>query len=224
MNSDDPYKPPLPSSEEVLDPISADLRGLLARANGGPLSLHDIEQHLKDRGYALLVLFLAAPFPIPNIPGLSVPFGIAICFIGWAFMIRSRPRLPDRVMKTTLEFSTLQRVVPFIANLMEKLERWTKPRQKWLATGPAMTSFIGLGILSGGFFLALPLPIPLTNGPPALSIIFLVVGMLCRDGVLVVVGHVLGILSWVYLGVWIYFGKILWPIINGWIDHMKHWF
>ena len=78
MNSDDPNKPPLPTAEEVLDPISADLLGLLDRAAGGPLSLHDIEQHLKDRGYALLVLFLAAPFPIPNIPGLSVPFGIAI--------------------------------------------------------------------------------------------------------------------------------------------------
>ena len=78
MNEDDPYKPPLPTAEDVLDPISADLRSLLTRANGGPLSLHDIEQHLKDRGYALLVLFLAAPFPIPNIPGLSVPFGIAM--------------------------------------------------------------------------------------------------------------------------------------------------
>ncbi len=223
MNSDDPNKPPLPTAEEVLDPISADLRGLLDRAAGGPLSLHDIEQHLKDRGYALLVLFLAAPFPIPNIPGLSVPFGIAIGLIGWAFMLRTRPRLPDRVMKTTLEYSTLQKVVPFIAKLMERLERWTKPRQKWLATGPTMTSIIGLGILSGGFFLALPLPIPLTNGPPALSIIFLVVGMLCRDGIMVVIGYVLGVFAWVYLAAWFYFGAKLWPIFNGWIDHMKHW-
>jgi hypothetical protein len=224
MNQDDPDKPSPPSAEEVLDPISADLRGLLTRANNGPLSLHDIEQHLKDRGYALLVLFLAAPFPIPNIPGLSVPFGIAIALIGWAFMVRRRPRLPDRVMKTTLEYSTLNRVIPFIANFMERLERWTKPRQKWLATGPAMTSLIGLAILSGGFFLALPLPIPLTNGPPALSIIFLVVGMLCRDGVMVIIGHALGIFAWVYLGLWIYFGSILWPIFNGWVAHIKHWF
>lgn len=224
MNGENPDKPPLPSAEDVLDPISSDLRGLLDRANNGPLSLHEIEQHLKDRGYALLVLFLAAPFPIPNIPGLSVPFGIAIALIGWAFMIRRRPSLPDRVMKTTLEYSTLQKVVPFIARFMERLERWTKPRLKWLATGPSMTSIIGLGILSGGFFLSLPLPIPLTNGPPALSIIFLVVGMLCRDGVMVIIGYILGVLSWVYLGLWLYFGKILWPIVNGWIDHIKHWF
>lgn len=224
MTANDPDKPSTPSAEDVLDPISDDLRGLLTRANGGPLSLHEIEQHLKDRGYALLVLFLAAPFPIPNIPGLSVPFGIAIGLIGWSFMVRRRPKLPDRVMKTTLEYSTLNRVIPFIAKFMERLERWTKPRQKWLATGPAMMSLIGLAILSGGFFLALPLPIPLTNGPPALSIIFLVVGMLCRDGIMVIIGHILGVFAWVYLGAWIYFGAKLWPIFNGWIAHMKSWF
>ena len=82
------------TAEEVLDPISADIHSLLDVAKGQPMSLGEIEAHLKDRGYALLVLFLAAPFPIPNIPGLSVPFGIAILLIGIAFMLRRRPNLP----------------------------------------------------------------------------------------------------------------------------------
>src|ERR1043165_5227626 len=94
-------------AEEVLDPISADLRGVLEAANGQGMTLEQIATHLKERGWALLVLFLAAPFPIPNIPGLSVPFGIAIGLIGWAFMIRRRPWLPHFVMKTRLEISTL---------------------------------------------------------------------------------------------------------------------
>ena len=211
-------------AEEVLDPISAALRGLLAAADGKAMSIEQIAAHLKDRGWALLVLFLAAPFPIPNIPGLSIPFGVAIVFIGWAFMMHRPPHLPKRVMRTTLEYSTLQRVVPFIANLMEKLERWTKPRMRWLTVGQPMRRLIGLAILSGGFFLALPLPIPLTNGPPALSIIFLIVGMLCRDGVMVLLGHALGILSWAYLGLWLYFGKYIVSMMHGWWDIMKSWF
>jgi hypothetical protein len=220
-----PAKPAHPAAEEVLDPISADLRSLLPLADGKALSLQQIADHLKERGWALLVLFLAAPFPIPNIPGLSVPFGVAICFVGWAFMVRRKPWLPQFVMKTTLEFSTLNRVVPFIARLMERLERWTKPRMRWLGRGPMMNSLIGLGIVSGGFFLALPLPIPFTNGPPALSIIFLVVGMLCRDGVMIIIGHVLGLLSWAYLGAWLYFGwnYVLPYIIRSW-DWIKHLF
>jgi hypothetical protein len=220
----DPAPQPQRPAEEVLDPISAELEGLLKAADGKPMSLGAIATHLKERGWALLVLFLAAPFPIPNIPGLSVPFGIAIALIGWAFMMRRKPWLPERIMRTSLEYSTLQKVIPFIARFMHRVERWTKPRLKWLVSGPINQSIIGLGIVSGGFFLALPLPIPLTNGPPALAIIFLIVGMLCRDGIMVVIGHLLGILAWVYLGLWIYFGSYLLAWFGSAWQHIKAWF
>ena len=211
-------------AEEVLEPISASLKELLVTANGKAMSMGEIEAHLKDRGYALLVLFLAAPFPIPNIPGLSVPFGLAIGLIGIAFMLRRRPHLPHFILHKKIEFSTLQRVIPFVARLMERLERWMKPRLRFLVKGPLMTSLFGLGIVSGGFFLALPLPIPLTNAPPALSIIFLVVGVLCRDGLMVIIGHFLGIASWAYLALWIYFGAYLWPKFQHMWVVVKGWF
>jgi hypothetical protein len=223
MKQDPEIKHPTPA-EEVLEPISADLRSLLDVARGNAMSLGEIEAHLKDRGYALLVLFLAAPFPIPNIPGLSVPFGIAITLIGIAFMLRCRPRLPRFLLRTKIQFATLQKVIPYVARLMERLERHMKPRLRFLVTGPVMTSVFGLGIVSGGFFLALPLPIPLTNAPPALSIIFLIVGLLCRDGLMIVIGHALGIAAWAYLAVWIYFGAYLFPKLQHLWDVIKHWF
>src|SRR5688500_6419675 len=111
--------PPSRTTEEVLDPISADLRGVLEAANGEAMSLEQIAAQLKERGWALLVLFLAAPFPIPNIPGLSIPFGVAIGLIGWAFMVRRRPWLPKFVMRTRLDHATLAKVIPFIARFME---------------------------------------------------------------------------------------------------------
>lgn len=214
----------LPPAEEVLEPISAELRSLLNVANGRPMSLGEVETHLKDRGYALLVLFLAAPFPIPSIPGLSVPFGLAIMLIGTAFMLRRRPQLPKFILRKKLEFTTLQKVIPFVARLMERLERYMKPRLKLLVTGPVMTSLFGLGIVSGGFFLALPLPIPLTNGLPALSIIFLITGMLCRDGLMILAGHVMGLAAWAYLAVWIYFGTRLLPWLRSLWDSVRHWY
>jgi hypothetical protein len=107
---------------------------------------------------------------------------------------------------------------------MERLERYMKPRLKFLVAGPLMTSLFGLGIVSGGLFLALPLPIPLTNGPPALSIIFLITGFLCRDGVMILIGHLLGLASWAYLGLWIYFGAYLWPMFRRLWDAIWNWF
>lgn len=219
-----PPQPPPPPADEVLDPISAELRNLLVAANGKAMSLAQIETHLKTRGYALLVLFLAAPFPIPNIPGLSVPFGVAIMLIGIAFMIRRRPWLPPFVLRTTLEYPTLEKVIPFVARLMDRLERWMKPRYKFLVRGPVNASLIGLAITSGGLFLALPLPIPLTNGPPALSIIFVIVGMLCLDGLMLMVGYLFGVFSWVYLWLWIKFGYFLWPKFQHLWEVIKGWF
>lgn len=212
------------AAEEVLEPISAELHSLLDVAKGQPMSLGEIEAHLKGRGYALLVLFLAAPFPLPSIPGLSVPFGIAITLIGVAFMLRRRPRLPGFILRKKVAFATLQKVIPFVARLMERLERHMKPRLRFLATGPVMTSLFGLGIVSGGFFLALPLPIPLTNFAPAISIIFLITGTLCRDGLMILFGHALGIAAWAYLAVWIYFGAYLMPKIGLLWETIKHWF
>jgi hypothetical protein len=216
------HSDPLPA-EEILDPISEDLRGLLKVAKGNAMTIGEIEAHLKSRGYALLVLFLAAPFPIPNIPGLSVPFGVAIMMIGFAFLMRRRPSLPHFILRKSVEFSTLNRVIPFVAKFMERIERYVKPRYKFLTRGALNTSFIGLAITSGGLFLALPLPFPLTNGPPALSIIFLVVGMLCADGLVLILGYILGIASWFYLWLWVEFGYYLWPkfqhlwvVIKGW--------
>ena len=213
-----------PGAEEVLEPVSADLRSLLAVAEGRPMSLGEIERHLKERGYALLVLFLTAPFPIPSIPGLSVPFGLAIMFIGLAFMVRRRPRLPDFILRKKVEFTTLQKVIPFVARLMERLERHMRPRLQFFVAGPVMTSLLGLGIVSGGLFLALPLPIPLTNTLPAFSIIFLITGLLCRDGLAILAGYVVGIVAWAYLGVWIYFGARLLPWLRSLWDSLKNWF
>jgi hypothetical protein len=107
---------------------------------------------------------------------------------------------------------------------MERLERYTKPRMKFFVSGPVMTSLFGLGIVSGGLFLALPLPIPLTNGPPALSIIFLIVGLLCKDGLMILIGHALGVASWFYLAAWIYFGAYLIPKLQHVWEAIKNWF
>ena len=117
----------------------------------------------------------------------------------------------------------LEKVIPFVAKLMERLERHMRPRLKFFVAGPIMTSLFGLGIVSGGFFLALPLPIPLTNGPPALSIIFLVTGILCRDGLMILIGQLLGVAAWAYLALWIYFGARILTWLHSFWDPLWNW-
>jgi hypothetical protein len=208
-------------------PMSEDLRSILDEAGGQSMTVAEIERVLKGRGYALLALFLTAPFLVPNIPGLSVPFGLAVAAIGASFAMAKKPWLPEFVLKTTIQYSLLQKTIPHIAGVIERIERMMKPRFQWIEHGPVMGRLIGISIVSGGFFLSLPLPIPFTNGFPALSIILLVLGMIGRDGLAVLCGHFLMAFSWFYLFICLLVGKslLLWlaphiPWFGPWLQKM----
>jgi hypothetical protein len=63
-----------------------------------------------------------------------------------------------------------------------------------------MLRLIGLGIVIAGLGLMLPLPIPFSNSIPALAVVLLAVGMLEKDGLCVLLGHLTAVASWVFIG------------------------
>lgn len=204
---------PSPADPPGLEPhtLSEDLQNILDRAAGRSITVEEIEHILRGRGVAMLILVLAAPFIIPA-PGLSVPFGIAICLLGLRISAGSRTALPAFIRQKTVPHSTLARVVNGVAALARAMERHVRPRMHFLRTHPIMVNLIGIGIVVGGFILSLPLPIPFSNLLPALSIMALAIGFMERDGLLVLIGYLLGAFSWVYLAFW-------WKVIESWAHH-----
>jgi hypothetical protein len=196
--------------------LSEDLRELLRHASGRSVTIEEIEQILRGRGVAMLILLLAAPFIIPT-PGLSVPFGIAICLLGLRIALGGRSALPRFILRREVAYSTLEKVVTRIAAVVEKLEKRIRPRMHFLQDHPRMVNLIGFGIISGGFILSLPLPIPFSNGLPAVSIMLLAAGLMERDGLLVLWGYVLGLLSWIYLAFWWKVVAATWEHVAGWL-------
>ena len=181
--------------------LSEDLRALLVAARGRAITVEQIERILRGRGVAMLILVLAAPFLVPA-PGLSVPFGIAICLLGLRIAIGGRSALPRFILQREISFQVLERIVRGVAGAVEKIEKRIRPRMRFLQEHPRMVNLIGVGIVSGGFILSLPLPIPLSNTLPALSILSLAAGLMERDGLLVLWGYVMGVVSWIYIGFW----------------------
>lgn len=206
---------PAPAIEEPRR-LSADLRALLHEADGRTVTVERIEEILKGRGVAMLILLLAAPFIVPA-PGLSTPFGIAICLLGLRIAIGGRSALPAFIRHKEVKFGTLERVVGCIVRVVSKIEKHIRPRMRFMREHPRMVNLIGVAIISAGFVLSLPLPIPLSNLFPALSILCLAAGLMERDGLLVLWGYVLGLLSWVYLAVW-------WKVVIATCQQLIHWF
>lgn len=184
--------------------LSSDLRELLAETAGRSLTLGELENILQGRGFGMFLLLLALPFTFPiAIPGLSVPFGIVIMFIGLRVALGRKPSLPGFILRREIPHAVLEKVVNVGLKLSTKLEKIVKPRMHFLQRWPGMINLIGLGIASGGLLLSLPLPplIPFSNTIPAFAVLFLTAGMIERDGLLVLVGHCVNIAAWIYFSI-----------------------
>src|ERR1700746_3222089 len=186
--------------------LSADLEMLHAQVKGKSLTLAELKEALKGRGSAMLLILLALPFCFIAIPGLSTPFGIAICLIGGCLAMGREPWLPPFVMRRRLSTTRLAQLLTGAVKLARQLEKFVRPRLAFLRTGPGMLRLIGLGIVIASLGLMLPLPIPFSNSIPASAVVLLALGMMEDDGLCVLLGHLTAIATWVFIGLTSVFG------------------
>ncbi len=194
-------EPPIGGEPLPAKRLSDDLRELLAKAAGRSLTLGELEAILQGRGFALFILLLSLPFCSPiSIPGLSIPFGVVITFLGLRILFGHKPELPGFVLRKQVKYATLERIVGIGLKLCKYMEKIARPRMAFLRTWPGMINLIGLGLASGGVQLLLPLPplIPLSNTIPAVSVVLLTAGLIERDGVFVLAGYAMNLAAWIY--------------------------
>ena len=203
-----PELSPPPDEAQPVPPVpprlSSDLRDLLRVSAGRSMTLGELEEILQGRGFGMFLLLLALPFTFPiAIPGLSVPFGIVIMFIGLRIALGRKPALPGFILRRPIKYALLEKIILLGLKLSTKLEKIVKPRMHFLQRWPGMLNLIGIGIASGGLLLSLPLPplIPFSNTIPALAVLFLTAGMIERDGLLVLIGHCVNVVAWIYFTV-----------------------
>ena len=180
--------------------LSTDLESLQAQVKGESLALVELKQSLKDRGTAMLLILLALPFCFIAIPGLSTPFGIAICLIGGCLMMGREPWLPRFILHRRLSSTRLAQLLTGAIRVSRQLEKFVRPRLGFLHAGPGMLRLIGLGIVIAGLGLMLPLPIPFSNSIPAWAVVLLAIGMMENDGLCVLLGHLTAIATWAFIG------------------------
>lgn len=181
-----------------------------------PVSVEGILMHLEHRGHALLTLFLAGPFMVPMLPGLSVPFGVLIAFFAFSMAFGRKPFLPKSWLAKEIPKDRLRKFCGMAQRFFKKFERLFKPRLVWLIDLRAGQITIASMIAICGILLALPLP-PGTNSPPASVIIALSIGFLERDGFLVILGYFLFLVNiafFAFLAIFGYEGVMnLWRMI-----------
>lgn len=180
--------------------LSTDLATLHARVKDKALTLGEFKHALAGRGSGMLLILLALPFCFVAIPGLSMPFGIAISLIGACLVIGREPWLPRFIMNRRLSSARSDQLLVGAIKVARRLEKFVRPRLSFLHAGPGMLRLIGFGIVVAGVGLMLPLPIPFSNSIPAWAVVLLAVGMMEKDGLCVLLGHLTAMGSWVFIG------------------------
>lgn len=170
-----------------LHPKTSDLlRHLLDGLEGDKVNVGWVVARLGSRAFGAVILLMALPNIIPQIPGMSTIFGLLIMLPAMQLVLGLRQMwLPKYLAKINLPTDKVAGVVRLAIPWVERFEKMIKPRLTVL-TYPPMENIVGAIVLLLGFILFLP--IPGGNWLPAMACCLFALGMLERDGIFTLMG------------------------------------
>ena len=164
------------------------------------VTLRDLLAMMGESGLLLLCALLSLPFLFPvSIPGVSTVFGAGIVLISAAITFNRLPWLPQTLADRRLESGRLRPVLERGVTMLRRFDRFFKPRLTGLASGAVVNRINGLVLMGAGLLLMAPLGlIPFSNTLPGIAILLLAAGISQRDGLVVLAGYVMVVLTIVY--------------------------
>ncbi len=190
--------------------LSQTLTDIAHSINTEQITLRQLFELVGEQGLLLLCAFLTIPFLIPvSIPGVSTVFGAAIILIAIGITLNRLPWVPNRLMSRPIATEKLIPTLDKGAQMVAKIERFIHPRMQMLTDGAAVNRLNGLALMFSGVLLMFPLGlIPFSNTLPGLAILFLAIGILQRDGLFIILGYLMMLLTIIYFGA-LFVGAVL---------------
>lgn len=161
------------------------------------ISVADIFAAMEDRAFGALMLIFALPNVVPTPPGTSAILGAPLIFLSAQMMFGMKPWLPDFIARRSMTRADFAALVVRLAPWLARAERLLRPRLPVLTHRPAENI---VGAVSLVLAVILFLPLPLGNILPALTISLFSFAMLERDGLWVLAGFVMAVISLVVVG------------------------
>lgn len=182
--------------------LSVALKRTVAAIQGDNITLQQLLGLIGEQGLLVFCTILTIPFLFPvSIPGVSTVFGLVIIFIGISVTLNRTLWLPERLLQHELSSEHLVPVLEKGIHFFGRLEQWMRVRLRHLTEGELVNRLNGLALTAGGVLLLFPLSfIPFSNTLPAVSILFLALGMLQRDGIFIMLGYGALVLTTLYFG------------------------
>lgn len=166
-------------------------RRLADEAGEDGFRLEDLLDRMDERAFGLAILIMAIPCLVPGLYGPPQILGVPIIlFAGQMLLGRQEPWLPSGLRARRVPKAWLVGMADFAEKRLRWLERLARPRLTPLATGLA-EKFAALMMIVA----TLTIIIPFTNTVPSIALALLALGLLQRDGLLVLGGSLIA-LAW----------------------------
>jgi len=169
-------------------------------------SIEEIVERLGHHGMAMVLILFSVPSALP-IPaaGYSTLLSIPLFLIGGRLLLgKSSIWLPDFLTSWEFEPGRFAGAIGRLIGFSKFLEKFTKPRLAALTSPRIGLPLVGIVVILLAFSMALP--IPGTNTAPAFAIFILGFGLLEKDGLIVALGILAGVLAIAISATIIFFG------------------
>lgn len=180
-------------SKENINSTSALINDIYNKNIEDNIKIGTLLKSIDSGGFALLNLIFSIILMIPLPPPIAIIAGLIVMFLSFQMIIGMKEVwLPKFITEKSIKRSTLTIIVEKSTVYLYKLERFTRRRFTFVSN-PITERIIGAFI----FFLAgiTLTPIVFANTIPGLAIILISFGMINKDGLMVIIGFIVGIFS-----------------------------
>jgi hypothetical protein len=166
----------------------------LAALPGERIAVGSIIAALKDRAYALLVVLLGLPNCLPMPPPIPLVCGLVLASVAVQMLAgRAVPWLPQALLARSIAKKDLSRAVARAVPVLIRLERFSRPRLTMLGSASAIPVLgVVILVLALGLVVAAPF---IGQIPLGVAVCLVGLGLVERDGVLIIAGAAVGVLG-----------------------------
>jgi len=192
--------------------ISRRLTQLAEDAPNDTVTLDWILGQLHERAFGLFLLVLALPCCIPFLYGIPQIVALPLMFVAAQILLgRTTPWLPQKLGAREVSKEGLHGLADRARPWLERIEAVSRPRLTAL-TRPPIDRLVGAALVL--FSASILVPLPGTNTVPGFAVVVVSMGLLQRDGILVLLGALLGT-AWI--ASLVFAGATLASLIKGWL-------
>jgi hypothetical protein len=174
---------------------SETLKAMGDKPEEGSTKILELMEDFHENGILLAMIFFALPvaIPLPYPPGFTTVMGTPLIILSIQMLLGSRKvNLPERINQYEIKNTTLKMISSKVVPSVIAIEKYMKPRMEF-AKSVYCEQIVGFTCLIAAISVAIPLP--LTNAIPALGITVMSLGLLSRDGIVIIAGFFISLVG-----------------------------